>query len=67
MAGIVIWGEMKTAFTMDIIRFGSWHLCVLVWLFYLLLPESPVSTNEAVVQMSQLEPHSQELQRFFQR
>jgi len=46
---------------------GSWHICVLVWLFYLLLPEEGVDTSKAVVQMPELEPHSQELQRLLQR
>ena len=66
MAGIVMWGQMKTAFATDIIRFAAWHLCVLVWLLYLVLPEKLVNTSEAVAQMSHLEPHSQELQRFYQ-
>jgi hypothetical protein len=61
------WGHTKIAFAIDILRFSSWHLCVLVWILYLLLPEKPVNTSEAVVQMSALEPHSQELQRFLQR
>ena len=70
MAAIVTWGhwgQIKTPFAIDIFRLGCWHLCVLVWLFYLLLPEKPMNANEVVVQMSQLKPHSHELQRFLQR
>ena len=64
IAGIAVRGQMKTAFATDIIRFCAWHLCVLVWLFYLLMQKEPVDVRQSAMQMSKLEPHSQELQRF---
>ena len=69
MAAVLTWGHWgpnERAFAIDIFRSGAWHLCVLVWLLYILFPEKPMNANEVVVQMSQLEPHSRELQRFFQ-
>jgi hypothetical protein len=67
MAGIVMQGRIEGAFATDIIRGCSWHLGVLVWLFYLLTPEKPADSSESARQISKLEPHSRELQRFFQR
>ena len=66
LAGSALFGQPGKAILGDGIRLGSWHVCVLVWFVYLLLPEKAVSTSEAVVQMSQLEPTSQELHRLFQ-
>jgi hypothetical protein len=66
IAGSALYGQRGMFIVGNGIRLCSWYLCVLVWLFYLLMPEKPAETRQSAVQMSKLEPHSRELQRFFQ-
>jgi len=51
----------------DIIRMSAFHICVLVWLIYILLPENSRSLSGNNVQISDLETHLQELQQILRR
>lgn len=53
--------------TVDIVRMSAFHVCALVWLIYILLPEKHRSLSENRVQISELETHLQELQRIVRR
>lgn len=53
----------KTAFIpVDIAQMGAFHLCVIVWLTYLLLPERPRFTGPSL-QTEDLEAWSEQLQK----
>jgi hypothetical protein len=49
--------------SMDLIRMASFHICVVVWLVYVLLPEKPKSLETSTEQLSEIELRMQELQR----
>lgn len=49
--------------SMDLIRMASFHICVVVWLIYVLLPEKPKSLETSPEQLSEIELRMQELQR----
>jgi len=66
LAGAALFGQPGMSILGDNVRLISWHVCVLVWLVYLLLPGKPASTREATRQISELSADPQELQRFFQ-
>jgi|SRR6266851_598147 hypothetical protein len=51
----------------DAVRLAAFHVCVLVWLCYLVLPEREARLMGAPVQKSDLELWDQELQRMVQR
>jgi hypothetical protein len=53
--------------TVDIIRMSAFHICVLVWLIYILLPEKSRSLSGNNVQISELETQLQELQQIVRR
>jgi len=54
-------------FTVDLIRMAAFHVCVLVWLVYILLPEKKKDFDETGLRPSELESHIQELQRMVRR
>src|SRR6266498_2181541 len=51
----------------DILRMIGFHVCALIWLVYLLLPQIAARPSETAVQISDLEAHLQELQRIVRR
>ena len=51
----------------DVIRMSGFHVCVLVWLFYLLLPERGPKLAGEPLQTANLESWDQELQRMVRR
>jgi len=53
--------------TIDTIRMVAFHVCVLVWLLYILLPQKKKDSGETGLQMSDFENHMQELQRMVRR
>ena len=63
LAGAALFGQPGRAILGDNIRLVSWHVCVLVWLFYLLLPEKPENVGEAALQISELSAYPQELHK----
>ena len=58
------WGK-GAYISVDLIRMAAFHICVLVWLAYLVLPER--SPRFSGVQVSDLEVRIEELQRMVQR
>jgi len=65
LAGLVLVGQPGKSFIGDLIQLGSFHLCVMVWLVYLLLPEKRLRTSDT--RMTGLIAHSQELQTLVRR
>ena len=53
--------------TIDTIRMVAFHVCVLVWLLYILLPQKKKDSDKTGLQMSDIENHMQELQRMVRR
>jgi len=53
--------------TIDSIRMVAFHVCVLVWLLYILLSAKKKKASETNLQLSDLESHMQELQRMVRR
>lgn len=51
----------------DLIRMVAFHVCVLIWLIYLLLPERPRPLTAPGVQVSELELHLHELQKIVKK
>jgi hypothetical protein len=51
----------------DAVRLGAFHVCVLVWLGYLIRPERQPKFAGKLLQKSELESWDQELQRMVQR
>ena len=63
LAGAALFAQPGRAFAGDLIRLGSWQVCVAVWLVYLLLPERRVNAREAGLRISELGACPQELQK----
>ena len=53
--------------TIDFIRMGAFHLCVLIWLVYIFLPERTAQYKGTGLSSSELELRSQELRKMVQR
>jgi len=53
--------------TVDFIRMAAFHVCVLVWLIYIVWSKKEPSFSGNNVQISELESHLQELQRIVRR
>jgi hypothetical protein len=75
--GVVAAAEMATSTLMahlgkgsyipvDIVRMIAFHVCVVVWVVYLLLPGKSPHSDGGTMQISDLEHHLQELQRMVQ-
>jgi len=56
-----------TYFTIDLIRMLAFHVCVLVWLLYIVLSEKKKKITGTGLRLSDLESHMQELQRMVRR
>jgi hypothetical protein len=67
IAGDLRWGVSGRGFVAECFKLGSWHLSVLVFLFFLLTPDRTLKTSEASLQVLELTPHPQELQRLLRR
>lgn len=53
----------KHYITLDIFRMIAFHICTVIWLVYILLPGSSRGKSEPDLQVSELELHSQQVQR----
>lgn len=53
--------------TIDAIRMSAFHVCVLVWLIYIFLPEKPRTLTGESLSASEMEFWDQELQRLVRR
>lgn len=51
----------------DLVRMSAFHLCALIWLIYVLLPERPPSDRTLALSVADLESRAEELQRMAQR
>jgi|SRR5450631_23578 hypothetical protein len=51
---------------LDVVRLAAFHVCVLIWLGYILFPEREVRFTGAPLQKSELESWDQEMQRMMQ-
>jgi hypothetical protein len=52
---------------LDFVTMGTYHLCVLIWLFYMLAREQPPNYNSKDLPQHDLETWNQELRRLIQK
>lgn len=53
--------------TSDLIRMGGFHVCAIIWLVYVLLPEKPKRLAGSGVQLAEIELRVQELRRIVRK
>ena len=67
LAGSDILSKLGTStkgyITSDLVRMSGFHICTVIWLVYILLPGSSRGKSEPDLQVSELEFHSQQVQR----
>ena len=67
LAGSDILSKLGTStkgyITSDLVRMAGFHICTVIWLVYILLPGSSRGKSEPDLQVSELEFHSQQVQR----
>lgn len=51
----------------DLVRMSAFHVCALIWVIYLLLPQRPPSDRTPTLSVTDLENRAEELQRLLQR
>ena len=67
IAGSALLSLLQREAYIDLIRMAAFHICVLIWLIYLLLPERPRPSTVRGVQVSELELHLEELQKIVRK
>jgi hypothetical protein len=61
-------GRSKSGYiAADIVRMSAFHVCALIWLIYVLLPERRPPDRAPALSVTDLENRAEELQRMVQR
>jgi hypothetical protein len=59
-------GLLSKRYLLDFVNMGTYHVCVLVWFYYLLVPETKATTSAVPLPEHNLELWNRELERLLQ-
>jgi hypothetical protein len=61
------WLFQQNSYLLDFVNMATYHVCVLIWFYYLLLPQKSVTTSAVALPEHNLELWNRELERLLQQ
>jgi hypothetical protein len=60
-------GLPQSRYLLDFLNFGTYHLCVLIWFYFLLVPQKSATTSAVLLPENNLDIWNRELERLLQQ